>query len=880
MKFRFFYFQRRIILWFFYIYLLIPHITYMKKILFFLTFTPVFCGFGQVGIGTTHPNENAALEILSSSQGLLLPRLALSGTASPSPLSTHVSGMLIYNTATAGTGQTEVIPGLYVNDGSKWIRLADQLLLMNMDNTKDEWVNTTGAVVLGKLSDGITNRPPGTEFVASDSGNVGIGLSTPTETLQVKGTFNSIFKFLAPDNNTYHTGFYSGLNAFGSGNAGTIMATLKGDEILDLLTDSFTAINVTNEINLVSFTDGVIGTSGAATTMAIRENSTDIDVQNRTDGFKANLSLDAFPHGKAYLSANDITSNINSRLSLETNNGGIANISASNDGTGVYSRLNMETGAAESVNLSASNNRDIHTGVDFNTRNDGYLNLYTHNNTSQQSARITLDNSNRGQIELYSGNPATNDYGSINWDSTAPIEFSFNTGGTGGTYRFPRTDGSAGDVLVNDGSGNLNWESTTAREPWRNPDSTPASNVSGDIVYMNGNIGVGTTTPTEKLEVAGGLNTVTQMAPGSYGGFYSGSNALGIGYPATAMFSHPNSSFNPATDHYTYVAINNDFARMGRNDNITGSGKVSLFEASQDEVKILGLDNATGILTGIGFNNNSGLVELGSEMNATNDRTKIEFKANSAIEFSFSSNGTGTSYRFPRTGGAAGDILVNDGSGNLSWAPVPASLDTTIDAWIDQAAQNRVVLGTQSDGATTRPDGTQFYVQDDGHVSIGSSTAFDKLTINIGSEAGKGITLRGGNHIHRAITFDELANNGGGELNWRKSGGGAIAASIRSLDLGSYSKKGLGFFTGDFSDATTDALERMRIDLKGNVGVGTTSPKEKVEIDGAIKIGDGGYTGIVDNATTPVPTGGAGTLVFLNGHFFGWTGSAWKQLDN
>lgn len=48
-------------------------------------------------------------------------------------------------------------------------------------------------------------------------------------------------------------------------------------------------------------------------------------------------------------------------------------------------------------------------------------------------------------------------YGSINWNSTSPIEFSFSTSGIGGTYRFPRTDGATGDVLINDGSGNLEW---------------------------------------------------------------------------------------------------------------------------------------------------------------------------------------------------------------------------------------------------------------------------------------------------------------------------------------------------------------------------------------------------------------------------------------
>jgi hypothetical protein len=41
-------------------------------------------------------------------------------------------------------------------------------------------------------------------------------------------------------------------------------------------------------------------------------------------------------------------------------------------------------------------------------------------------------------------------------------------------------------------------------------------------------------------------------------------------------------------------------------------------------------------------------------------------------------------------------------------------------------------------------------------------------------------------------------------------------------------------------------------------------------------------TALAVNDVTPVPTGGAGTMVYdpVNNHFFGWNGSAWKQLDN
>src|SRR5260221_3879465 len=75
------------------------------------------------GIGTTSPNADAALDISSTTKGLLPPRVALSATNLASPLSAHVAGMLVYNTATAGSGNTAVVPGIYVNDGTKWYLL-------------------------------------------------------------------------------------------------------------------------------------------------------------------------------------------------------------------------------------------------------------------------------------------------------------------------------------------------------------------------------------------------------------------------------------------------------------------------------------------------------------------------------------------------------------------------------------------------------------------------------------------------------------------------------------------------------------------------------------------------------------------------------------
>ena len=109
----------------------------------------LFCGLfliisisspAQVGINTTNPDNDAILDVVSTAAnpgGLLLPRVALTGTANAAPLSAHVQGMTVYNTATAA----DVTPGYYYNNGTQWVRLA-------ADAPSDDWsrVGNAGTV--------------------------------------------------------------------------------------------------------------------------------------------------------------------------------------------------------------------------------------------------------------------------------------------------------------------------------------------------------------------------------------------------------------------------------------------------------------------------------------------------------------------------------------------------------------------------------------------------------------------------------------------------------------------------------------------------------------------------------------------------------------
>lgn len=79
----------------------------------------------QVGINTTTPE--GALDVASTTQGFVPPRVALTSTivetvVNPRVGSTGlVAGTVVWNTATDGTIPNNVVPGLYVWEGAKWI---------------------------------------------------------------------------------------------------------------------------------------------------------------------------------------------------------------------------------------------------------------------------------------------------------------------------------------------------------------------------------------------------------------------------------------------------------------------------------------------------------------------------------------------------------------------------------------------------------------------------------------------------------------------------------------------------------------------------------------------------------------------------------------
>jgi hypothetical protein len=65
-------------------------------------------------------DQSAGLDVNYINKGLLIPRVSLVQTTSPSPVNAPATSLLVYNTSTIN----DVTPGFYYWDGAKWARLA------------------------------------------------------------------------------------------------------------------------------------------------------------------------------------------------------------------------------------------------------------------------------------------------------------------------------------------------------------------------------------------------------------------------------------------------------------------------------------------------------------------------------------------------------------------------------------------------------------------------------------------------------------------------------------------------------------------------------------------------------------------------------------
>ena len=200
----------------------------MKSQLFAFAIVALFSvstAFAQVKIkdssvvGTLMPAPGALLDLESATKGLLIPRIALVNDTSAAPLTAHAAGMLVYNTAAAGVVPHSVAPGFYFNDGAEWMKVTQAF--PNTDTTNDGFRNNVdlAGVELATRSDG-TARAAGTGFMIKDNGKFGFGTSSPSAHFQFGDSIFSAGNNLtvnAGAGNFYAASLQGGMELFENG---------------------------------------------------------------------------------------------------------------------------------------------------------------------------------------------------------------------------------------------------------------------------------------------------------------------------------------------------------------------------------------------------------------------------------------------------------------------------------------------------------------------------------------------------------------------------------------------------------------------------------------------------------------------------------------
>ncbi len=160
------------------------------------SFLFAFVAKAQYGFGTASPNQSAIVDMTSTSKGVLIPRVALTGTSDATTIANgNVTSLLVYNTATV----SDVTPGFYYWNGTVWVRIVESSTGISFDLITGG-TNTSAAMVVGT---GASLAPTGSGTVTANIFAAGTGTTNAVDLNSDEVAGNLPIGNIAPGSNNY-----------------------------------------------------------------------------------------------------------------------------------------------------------------------------------------------------------------------------------------------------------------------------------------------------------------------------------------------------------------------------------------------------------------------------------------------------------------------------------------------------------------------------------------------------------------------------------------------------------------------------------------------------------------------------------------------------
>jgi hypothetical protein len=788
----------------------------------------------NVGIGTTTPNSKSILELVSTTQGFLMPRMTTTQRLAIATVAAD-RGLVVYDTD---------LGRVCTWTGAAW-------------DTGGGGLTGSGTATQIAFWNGATSLTSSSNLYWDNTNSrLGIGAAAPSFILDISGTSGPRTRITSLDN------FWAGYLAQNN-NRQYFMGVQGAFEAADGTNSGFHIYdNTASQQRLVIDYLGRMGINNFAPTERL-------DV-----GGNVKFSGALMPNNLAGASGQVLTSQGPSNAPIWSNSAS-TNIYNS-DGTLTNNRL--VTLGSNTLNFTTSSigGFSVNSGAAFSV--DGANNRVGIGNSTPRApldvrgvssapvlSNINLANNSNGATRFSFTGGDVIDFGFtssgqfVGWiqagyNGTAePIVLSPLGGGVGIGTLFPSqaldvvgniqfngalmpnsTAGTSGQVLTSQGPGIAPTWQTPSTLPTGTSGQTLRHNGSGwlanSLLFNNGtDIGIGTTTPAARLEVVGaGVSNNVATRITSY------SNTASADYP-----------------FLTLARVNNN--TIGTNTALTsnqGLGAIAFAGSNgssiQNSAQIISF--ATQNWSGAGRGANLGFYTTQNNSTTSNLRMVIAengwvgiggiltpltlFTVGDNNQFRVNTQGNiirvnDVPYSWPNAQGAAGTILTNDGSGNLSWAVASGGLPAGIN------------------GQTLRHDGTNwvannFLYNNGTRIGIGTTTPNQLLEL-VGPE-NSGIDV-----ITGSLTYRQSVNTSTG------------------AQLGTVSGHNLNIFTSN--------QNRITVLSGGNVGIGTTTPGERLDVNGNIRLlRSGTRTIYAENATADGEWGSVLTL--RAGHAAGFGGSA------